>query len=166
MTARLRPGRPEDAGAVAAIHAEGLATGHASFREAPIDRADWAGLPLSLVIEESGAVLGWAALSHASPRPVYAGVGEVSLYVGERYRGRGLGDRLLAGLVEASEAAGWWTLWAAVFPENAGSIRLHERHGFRLLGVRSRIGRMGYGPMAGVWRDTAFLERRSNVIGR
>ena len=101
-----------------------------------------------------------AALTPVSGRCVYAGVAEVSVYVAEACRGKGIGARLLDRLVKASEQAGLWTLQAGIFPENTGSLRLHENAGFRLIGRRERIGQM-----AGVWRDTVLLERRSAVVG-
>ena len=93
-------------------------------------------------------------------RCVYAGVAEVSIYVGAAARGRGVGRALLAALVAESEAAGLWTLQAGIFPENGPSIRLHEAAGFRVVGHRERIGQL-----RGQWRDTLLLERRSGVVG-
>jgi L-amino acid N-acyltransferase YncA len=74
---------------------------------------------------------------------------------------RGIGRALLEGLIEASEQAGLWTLQAGIFPENTPSIRLHERCGFRLVGVQRRIGQMPDGR----WRDVGLYERRSGVVG-
>lgn len=93
-------------------------------------------------------------------RSVYAGVAEESVYVGEKFRGQGIGLALLTHLVKESEAQGFWTLQAGIFPENLNSLRIHDKCGFRVFGRRERIGRMG-----GVWRDTLLLERRSNVVG-
>lgn len=162
----VRSGRPEDAFEAAAIHAEGLATGHASFRDVPMDGDAWAAHPLSLVAEAGGLLQGWATLSPVSSRCDYRGVGEASLYVAARARGRGVGRRLLAELVDASEMAGWWTLTASVFPENAASLRLFAAAGFREVGRRERIGRMTHGPFAGRWRDVVLMDRRSAVVGR
>ncbi|HSL63419.1 MAG TPA: GNAT family N-acetyltransferase, partial [Gaiellaceae bacterium] len=89
----------------------------------------------------------------------YGGVAEVSVYVAKGARGRGVGRRLLEALIDSAEAAGIWTLQAGVFPENVASLRLHERCGFRVVGVRERIGRLD-----GVWRDVVLLERRSEEI--
>jgi phosphinothricin acetyltransferase len=118
-----------------------------------------------LVAEEEGRILGWAALSPVSSRCIYAGVAEVSVYVAEEARGRGVGARLMAALITAAEGAGIWTLQAGIFPENAASIELHQRHGFRVVGTRERLGCMEYGPLAGVWRDVVLLERRSTAVG-
>jgi len=109
-----------------------------------------------------GEVLGWAALSPVSARSVYRGVGAVSIYVAGAHARRGVGRTLLQGLVAASEDAGFWTLEAGIFPENEASLALHERCGFRLVGVRERVGQMPDGR----WRDVMLLERRSEVVGR
>lgn len=149
---------------VRAIYAEGIATGDATFEtEAPAwEQWDAAHLPFARLVARSpdGVVEGWAALSPVSSRCVYAGVAEVSVYVGARARGRGVGRALLEALVRASEEAGVWTLQAGVFPENEASVRAHERCGFRLIGRRERVGKL-----KGVWRDTLLLERRSAVVG-
>jgi len=84
----------------------------------------------------------------------------VSVYVAAAARGRGAGKALLEALVKESEAHGIWTLQAGIFPENVASITLHESCGFRKIGVRHRLGRLG-----NVWRDVMLLERRSSVVG-
>ncbi|WP_439647164.1 GNAT family N-acetyltransferase [Cellulomonas triticagri] len=159
------PMSAEHAAGVAAVHAEGIATGHATFEQAP---ADWAAFDAShlpghrfvALDPGSGAVLGWVAVSPVSARPVYAGVVEVSLYVGSAARGRGVGRTLLDALVVSARDGGLWTLQSAVFPENAGSLALHAAAGFRVVGERERLGRMAHGPRAGEWRDVLLLERR------
>jgi phosphinothricin acetyltransferase len=113
-----------------------------------------------LVAEREDAVVGWAAVSPASSRHCYRGVGEVSVYVAEEARGAGVGRELLERLVELSEQAGYWTLTAGIFPENEASLRLHRACGFREVGVRARLGEA-----AGVWRDVILLERRSRLVG-
>jgi phosphinothricin acetyltransferase len=149
---------------VRSIYLEGIATGVATFETEAPAREKWdAGhlRKMRLVAREAeGAVLGWAALSPVSDRCVYGGVAEVSVYVGARGRGRGVGRALLEALIEASERNGIWTLQAGVFPENAASIRLHLGCGFREVGRRERIGKLN-----GVWRDTLLLERRSRTVG-
>jgi L-amino acid N-acyltransferase YncA len=109
-----------------------------------------------------GEVLGWAALTPVSPRPVYRGVGAVSIYVAPAHARRGVGAALLTALVEVSERAGFWTMEAGIFPENEASVALHEGCGFRLVGVRERVGRM----QDGRWRDVLLYERRSSDVGR
>jgi phosphinothricin acetyltransferase len=146
--------------AVRAIYEEGIASGQATFETEAPSWEHWDGAHSSgLVVEEGGEVVAWAALSPYSPRAVYAGVAEESIYVAERVRGRGLGRALLEELVRRSEQAGIWTLEAGVFPENRASVTLHLGCGFRLVGVRERIGRLH-----GEWRDVLLFERRSEVI--
>jgi phosphinothricin acetyltransferase len=86
-------------------------------------------------------------------------VAEVSVYVAAGRQRRGIGSALLAELVAQAEAAGIWTLQAGIFPENVASLRLHVAHGFRVVGVRERIGRLD-----GDWRDVTLLERRSREV--
>ena len=159
----IRDLRPADWPAVRAVYEEGIRGGDATFETEPPSWERWdAGHPeLRLVAEHDGAVVGFAALSPASERHCYRGVGEVSVYVAEAARGAGLGRALLDALVERSEDAGYWTLTAGVFRENEASRRLHEACGFREVGIRERIGEAG-----GVWRDVIWLERRSAVVGR
>jgi len=158
----IEPLRQEHWQAVARIYAEGIATGHGTFETEVPSWERWdAAHPaeLRLVAVAGGAVIGWAALSPVSERAVYAGVTEVSVYVAESSRGRGVGRALLERLVCRSEEAGIWTVQAGVFPENTASLRLHEAVGFRRVGVRERLGRQ-----SGVWRDVVLLERRSAAI--
>ena len=159
----IRPMRAEDWPDVSAIYAEGIATGHATFETSVPSWEAWDADHLSscrLVAEDDDGVLGWAALSGVSDRCVYGGVGEISVYVAGRARGRGVGSRLLGALVEASEDAGLWTLQAGIFPENTASVRVHEKCGFRVVGVRERLGKLG-----DTWRDVLLLERRSAAVG-
>jgi L-amino acid N-acyltransferase YncA len=65
----------------------------------------------------------------------------------------------LKAFIAASEAAGIWTIQSGVFPENIPSLRLHESLGFRVVGIRERIGRHN-----GRWRDVVLLERRSPLV--
>ncbi len=148
---------------VRAIYEEGIRGGDATFETEAPDWAAWdaAHLPHSrLVARAGGEVVGWAALNPVSDRCAYGGVAEVSVYVAGSSHGRGVGTALLAGLVEASERRGLWTLQAGVFPENRASVALHEKLGFRVVGVRRRLGKLN-----GVWRDVLLLERRSTAVG-
>ncbi len=163
MELEVRPLTANDADAVYAIHGEGIATGHATFETAPTAWPAWdAGhLPHSrFVAFADGDIVGWVALVPSSDRCAYRGVAEVSVYVAERARGRGVGRALLARVITSSEDAGLWTLTAGILAENVASRRLHTAHGFRELGVRERIGHL-----AGEWRDVVLLERRSTVVG-
>lgn len=151
------------------IYAEGIATGNATFQDkapswAEFDSGKIRDLRLVAVDTQDG-VVGWAAASQVSSRPVYRGVIEHSVYVAQNARGAGVGHLLLADFIALSEAAGVWMIQSAVFPENQGSLALHAAHGFREVGIRERIGLMSFGPWVGQWRDNVFLERRSTVAG-
>jgi L-amino acid N-acyltransferase YncA len=153
----------EDWPPVREIYAEGMATGNATFEKDPPDYSVWDSTHMGacrLVARAGGEVVGWAALSPVSGRCVYAGVAEVSVYVRANARGRGIGLALLRALVEESEKAGLWMLQAGIFPENTASIDIHGKVGFRIVGVRERLGAMN-----GRWRDVVLMERRSTVVG-
>jgi len=153
---------------VRAIYIEGIATGHATFEAEAPEWEKWDSNHLSeprLVARVGSDIAGWAALSRVSTRRVYSGVCEVSIYVGSTYRGRGIGSALMIALIETSEKEGIWTLQAGIFPENIASIELHKKHGFRVLGVREKVGRMTFGELTGTWRDVVLMERRSKVAG-
>jgi L-amino acid N-acyltransferase YncA len=153
---------PGDWPAVAAIYAEGIATGDATFETEVPGYAAWDTAHLAdhrLVARAGGAVVGWAALSAVSRRAVYRGVAESTIYVAERARGQGIGSGLLRALVEQAECGGIWTLQAGIFPENGASIALHERCGFRIVGTRERLGKLGES-----WRDVVLMERRSALV--
>ncbi len=155
--------RPGDWAQLKAIYLEGIATGQATFEsEAPSWEAwDAAHLRFARLVARDGQTIsGWAALSPISRRQAYAGVAEVSVYVAANHRNAGVGRALLDALIAESERNGIWTLQAAVFPENAATIALHLRCGFRVVGRRERIGKLN-----GEWRDTILLERRSSLIG-
>jgi L-amino acid N-acyltransferase YncA len=161
---------PSDAAAIARIDAEGLATGHATFRNTPHDwdsfsASFFAERGLALVAEVNNRLVAWAGISPTSARAVYKGVGEVSIYVSANMQGRGIGRHLLNEVIFASEHAGYWTLVSQIFPENEASLSLHKDFGFSVVGTRTKLGRMDYGPFAGRWRDVIMLERRSQSIG-
>jgi phosphinothricin acetyltransferase len=155
----------EDWPAVARIFEQGIVTGNATFERAAPSWEQWSAArcpePRLVACDRSG-VIGWAALSLVSARPVYSGVGAVSIYVDAAHGRRGVGLALLEELVRSSERAGFWTLQAGIFPENAASIALHQRCGFRLLGTHERLGQMPDGR----WRDVLLYERRSEASGR
>jgi L-amino acid N-acyltransferase YncA len=145
------------------IYLEGSATGNATFETEAPSWEKWDSGHLKncrLIAQQGSTVLGWAALSLVSSRCVYEGVAEVSVYVAETARGKGVGKSLLSALVDSSEKSGLWTLQAGIFPENAASISLRKSLGFREVGRRERIGKMGE-----TWRDVVLLERRSAKVG-
>jgi len=153
----------DDWPAVGRIYGEGIATSNATFAAEVPDWREWDSSHRAncrLVAGAGKKVLGWAALSSVSARQVYAGVAEVSVYVAESARGASVGKALLRALIEESESDGIWTLQAGIFPENVASVSLHKSLGFREVGVREKIGKMG-----NRWRDVLLLERRSSVAG-
>lgn len=149
--------------AVAQIYGEGLRTGTATFETTIPDWKKWdAGhLPYGriLAVDEAGP-LGWAALSPVSDRCVYGGVAEVSVYVSETARGKGIGVLLLNSLIDISEANNLWTLQSGIFRDNIASQRLHLKCGFREVGYKEKVGQLH-----GVWKDNVLFERRSKVVG-
>jgi L-amino acid N-acyltransferase YncA/2-polyprenyl-3-methyl-5-hydroxy-6-metoxy-1,4-benzoquinol methylase len=160
----IRPMRACDANQVLAIYQAGLDTGDASFETAAPDwdAFDQAKLPLHrhVAAAVTGEVLGWIAASTVSPRTVYRGVIEHSIYVHPDKQGLGIGAALLEALVSSAETARIWTIQTGIFPDNTPSLRLHQRAGFRIVGTRQRIG-----SHHGHWRDVTLLERRSTLIG-
>jgi L-amino acid N-acyltransferase YncA len=177
MAYPILPMPPDLWPAVREIYREGIATGNATFETELPEWEKWdsshhqncrlialeprdAAVPEILIPLDGANVLGWAALSPVSSRRVYAGVAEVSVYVAEAARGRGVGKALLDSLVHASEASGIWTLQAGIFPENVASLALHKVCGFQEVGIRRRIAKLG-----DRWRDVMLLERRSANIG-
>lgn len=145
------------------IYVSGVATGIANFSHSIPDWDTWDKTHVkncSLVAIENSGVLGWAALTAISDHCVFAGVAEVSVYVAEDSRHKGIGKKLLSELVKLSEENNFWTLESRIFTENLASIKIHEENGFRIIGSRERIGKLN-----GVWRDTLLLERRSVKVG-
>ncbi|MCX5064464.1 GNAT family N-acetyltransferase [Micromonospora lupini] len=158
-----RPLTATDAYRVLTIYQAGLDSGDASFETtAPTWEAfDTTRLTAHrfVAVDADGVILGWVAVTPTSSRPVYAGVVEHSVYVDPAAQGRGVGRVLLDALITSTEAAGIWTIQSGIFPENTGSLALHRRAGFRVIGVRERIGRHH-----DRWRDVVLLERRSPTI--
>jgi phosphinothricin acetyltransferase len=113
-----------------------------------------------LVATINNSVVGWAALSPVSSRCVYGGVAELSVYTSDKHRGKGVGKKLLQQLIAESETNGIWTLQAGIFQENEASVKLHEGVGFRIIGIREKIGKL-----KGTWRNNYILERRSKIVG-
>ena len=140
------------------IYLEGIRNGNSTFETDAPSWEKWNEGHLSfarLVMRDGETVIGWAALSPVSKRDVYRGVAEVTVYVTESARGKGIGRALLEALIAESEKNGIWTLQASIFPENTASVELHLRCGFREVGRRERIAML-----RGVWRDTILFERR------
>jgi phosphinothricin acetyltransferase len=163
MSVSIREMRAEDWPRVVEIYRQGLRTGVSTLEsEAPAFGAwDEAHDRRCRLVAAEGAgpgeVAGWVVLAPVSRRLVYAGVAELSVYVAEECRGRKVGRILLETLIESSEKEGFWTLQASIQEENAASLALHRRCGFRTVGVRERLGR----DPQGKWRNIVLLERRS-----
>ena len=148
---------------VSQIYKQGIDTGFATFEKEIPSYEQWNRNHISscrLIALRDGKIAGWAALSSVSGRCVYGGVAEVSVYVAEKARGKGVGILLMEELIISSEMAGIWTLQSGIFPQNTGSIKLHEKVGFRFLGKRERIGQLD-----GNWKDNLLFERRSKIVG-
>lgn len=158
MNLALDPLLPTHYPAVRRIYEEGLATGFATFETQSLNWAAWDEKYLPscrFVALLEGEVVGWVALTPYSKREVYRGVGEVAIYIAEKFRSKGVGRALLQHQIEAARYAGFWTLQAVIFAENSASIRLHEAAGFRLVGVRERIAQRN-----GIWHDNVLMELR------
>ncbi|MEL6918514.1 MAG: N-acetyltransferase family protein [Bacteroidota bacterium] len=153
----------DDWPSVAAIYNEGIATGFATFETQVPSYSAWDEAHLNtcrIIAEKGDNIHGWAALSPVSDRCVYGGVAEVSIYISQKFRGRGVGKLLMEHLIFQSEQAGFWTLQSGIFPENIGSIKLHEKMGFRCIGKRERVGKLD-----GQWKDNILFEKRSQKVG-
>ncbi len=160
-TLQIAPMTEQHWPAVREIFAEGIATGNATFETVVPSWDEWHSrhLPTSrLVALRDGRVLGWAALSPVSVRQVYAGVAEVSVYIAEIERGQGIGLALLEALIAESERNGIWTLQAVIHANNAISIHLHEKAGFRIVGTRERIG-----CLHGRWLNTVLIAAKART---
>jgi phosphinothricin acetyltransferase len=152
------------------VYADGIATGLATFESMP--PATWSEF-IRTKVQECGLVArngegdlaGWATLTPVSYRPVYRGVAEATIYVARTFRGCGVGGALMAELIRTAETRGFWTLQSSTFPQNHASLTVQKRHGFHIVGIREKIGRMTHGPLAGQWCDTLLLERRSASVG-
>jgi L-amino acid N-acyltransferase YncA len=158
--ATIRSATDADTQAIADIYNEGIATRLATFEtdhRSALDIQAWlaAGERLPLIVaEDGGEVLGFARTSAYSDRAVYSGVGEVSVYVTERARGRGLGTALLDALQHSGAQLGYWKLLGKLFPGNAASAAMVRRCGWRDVGLHERHARLD-----GQWRDVLLVER-------
>lgn len=148
---------------VSSIYQQGIDTGIATSETEVPSWDDWDEGHLSkcrLVACIEDEVVGWAVLSPVSDRCAYGGVTEISVYVAEQDRGKGIGKQLLESLVQRSEKQGIWTLQAGIFPENKASISVNKTCGFRIVGKREKLGKL-----KGEWKDVMLLERRSQTVG-
>ncbi|MBL7995081.1 N-acetyltransferase [bacterium] len=163
MTIQIEKMSAGDWERVREIYGEGIAAGNATLETSIPAWELWDASHMKecrLTAKEGREVIGWAALTPVSGRCVYAGVAEVSLYIGETFRGKGAGKLLLKELICSSEKHGIWTMQAGILKENAASIELHKKCGFKILGVHEKLGKL-----KGIWRDIVLMERRSSVVG-
>ncbi|SDB59865.1 phosphinothricin acetyltransferase [Flavobacteriaceae bacterium MAR_2010_188] len=150
----------EDWDDVAKIYKHGMDTKMATFETQVPKWKYWKKTHVencSLVAQSGDTIVGFASISPVSHREVYKGVGEVSIYVDKDARGRGVGRILLDSLIRATEDKGFWSLQAGIFSVNETSIELHKKCGFRIVGVREKIGKLD-----GKWQDNTLMERRSD----
>ena len=165
MDFKIRAMRIEDWERVAEIYRQGISTGKATFQTVIPEYAEWDKGHLEagrlVAVDHRGSVIGWVALSPTSSRCVYRGVAEVSVYVSDACRGMDVGRTLLMREIEESEKAGIWTLQSGIFAINESSIGLHKKCGFRVVGVREKIGQ----DFENRWQDTVLMERRSKTVG-
>lgn len=148
---------------VSKIYLEGINTGIATFQNSIPTFEEWDNGHVKtcrLVAKSNDKVLGFAVLSPTSSRCVYRGVAEVSIYIGDNYRGLGIGKALMMNLIKLSEENNFWTLQSGIIRENTASIELHKKCGFREIGVREKVAKMDNG----VWHDTVLMERRSKIV--
>lgn len=149
--------------AVKEIYRQGLDDRNATFETDVPDYEAWKNKfhsHLLWVAIIDGTVVGWAGLQPVSSRKVYKGVAEVTVYVHKDFGGKRIGTDLMNYLIDKSEKAGIWTLYASIFPENTVSIRLHSSAGFREIGYREKIAQLD-----GQWKDTVLFEKRSKIVG-
>ena len=159
----IKPLQKEHWEQVKQIYESGIATGIATFETTTPSWEKWNNAHLvfgRLVAIENNEVAGWTALSPVSSRCVYSGVAEVSVYVADNHKGKGIGKLLLQKLITESESNGIWTLQAGIFTDNDSSVKLHEKVGFRVIGHRVKIGKLN-----DIWKDNYILERRSKIVG-
>ncbi|GFZ33862.1 N-acetyltransferase [Clostridium zeae] len=164
MEYKIEEMKPSDWDQVLEIYLEGIRTGLATFQtEAPTWEAWDKGHLKScrLVLKSDDDIAGWVALSPTSSRACYEGVVEASIYINEKYRGKGLGTILLTEVIKQSEDNGIWSIYCAIIRENTKSIEMHKKCGFREIGIREKIAKMPNG----IWHDVVIMERRSKVVG-
>jgi phosphinothricin acetyltransferase len=158
---KLRAATLDDAAAIAYIYASYVVDTHISFEEAPPDAPEMAhrmseggGLYPWLVLEEGGALLGYAYASNFRGRRAYRFTVETTVYLRREALGRGLGKALYGALLELLIAQGFTEAIGGIALPNDASVRLHERLGFRHLGTFERVGWK-----FGAWHDVGMWQR-------
>ena len=159
MSHIIRPMEREDWGEIVEIFFQGIQSNNSTFHTDCPTYEEWDAIHTKncrLVIEDKAEVVGFAALTPFSSRECYKGVASVSIYIDGDHQHQSFGTELLEALVAESEKCGYWTLEASIFETNTASINLHKHCGFKVVGVRERLGKDRFG----VWRSVVLMERR------
>jgi L-amino acid N-acyltransferase YncA len=154
----VRTATRQDAATIAEIYNAGIRARTATFetRERTAGEIEsWfdSRYPI-LVAELEGRVVGWIAASSYRGRDCYAGIAEFSVYVHPAMQRRRVADSLMGEFLATLERSGFWKVLSRIFPENAASLALCRRHGFRVVGTYER-----HGKLEGGWRDCVIVER-------
>jgi L-amino acid N-acyltransferase YncA len=138
----------EDLGAITEIYNEAILKTVATFDTEPKtleEQKIWfanhgSKYPI-LVAEQDGLVVGWASLSRWSDRCAYSDTAEISLYVKEEFRGKGIGRKIMEAIIREGQKAGLHTVIAKIAEGTEVSIHLHESVGFEHIGIMKEVGR-------------------------
>ncbi len=144
----IRPAKSDDLKAITEIYNEAILTTDATFDVEPktdSEQRAWFAKhgprnPI-LVAELDGVVVGWASLSEWSDRCAYSDTAEISAYVKQEFRGRGIGRRLMEAIIQEGEKVGLHTVIARITEGNKQSIHLHESLGFEHIGIMREVGK-------------------------
>lgn len=161
MTQSIRLAHPDDAPAFQAIYAPFVTDTPVSFEFVPPtiqemrQRVEQTLLTHPwLVCEEQGKVLGYVYASQHSARQAYQWSVDVSAYVHERWRGKGIGKALYTSLFALLHLQGFYNVYAGITLPNLASVALHEGMGMRQLGVYSQVGYK-----LGGWHDVGWWQK-------
>lgn len=160
----IRGIKAEDWSEIAKIYKQGIDSKIATFQDYVPTYEVWNSKyidGLKVVFEEEGKILGFAALGKVSERNVYSGVLVLTIYIDENSKGKGIGTKLIHYLSRLSDEFGYWVIQSEIIAMNEASINLHKKCGFRLIGIKEKIGKMDNG----VWHDLVLMEKRSKING-
>lgn len=153
----IRDMTKDDYEGVGEIYAQGIESGIATFCDSVPDFERWDREHHSFcryVAEKDGKILGWTALSVGITRQAYKTVAELSVYVHKSHRRHGIGFELIEKTKREAKNFGIRMLESRICRQNTGSIGLHEKCGFRLVGIRERIA----ADRLGAWQDIVEME--------
>ena len=159
----IREMKKEDWESIKEIYSQALLEGKSTFNKDLPTYQEWNKNHLQdcrYIVERNESIIAWCSLAATSSREVYRGVVEVSIYVHQQYRGKGVGKKLLTHLCIESEKKGYWTLYSGILANNIESRKLHLNCGFREIGYREKIAK----DIFGEWQDTVIYEKRSKII--